>query len=473
MFATIEDLVAFMEAKSVVQLDLKFCIPRGAWRHVSLSANATSVERLKGGIGFDGSSVGFRAVESGDLVLIPDPTTAWIDPFNRFKTLSVLCEAHEADTLEPVSGDPRRIARRAEQLMRDTGIADRALFGPEFEFYVFDRVEFHNRLGASGYSIQSRETQWSDTEGGHGHYIQPMSGYHAIPPQDCHWELRTEIMEHLRAMGIDVYYHHHEVGGPGQVEIEIPLAPLRGAADTILAVKYVAKQTARAQGQTATFMPKPLHSEAGSGMHCHQTLWRGEQNLFYDEAGYAGLSQTALHYIGGLLLHGPALLALTNPSTNSFRRLIPGFEAPNKTFFSQANRSAAIRVPKYATSHDTKRIEFRPPDGTANAYVMLAAQLVAGLDGIQRKIDPGEHHFGPIDENVFAWPADKQRTIGSLPDSLSHALEALEADHEFLLAGGVFTRPFLEAWLLDRRNNDVAEVIGRPHPWEVEQYFNV
>jgi glutamine synthetase len=285
--------------------------------------------------------------------------------------------------------------------------------------------------------------------------------------------VRTEITQVLRSLGVPVYYHHHEVGGPGQVEIEIPLADLLLSADYAMTIKYVVKQVARLNDLTATFMPKPLHSEAGSGMHCHQVLWKGDRNLFFDEKGYAGLSDLALHYIGGILTHGPALLGLTNPSTNSYRRLVPGFEAPTKAFFSQANRSAAIRVPKYATDHDHKRIEFRSPDGTANIYLMETAQLMAGLDGIRKRIDPRAHNMGPIDENVFSWSAEKQATILSLPDSLESALDALERDHDFLTEGGVFTEPFLKAWIEDHRHNDVAEIIGRPHPWEIETYFDV
>jgi len=472
MFKTFEEALTYMEQNAVFQVDLKFVGPLGQWHHVSLPVAPELGSIAKRGVGFDGSSLGFKAVESGDMVLVPDPTSAWMDPFPSYSTMSFICDVREADTLADFPNDPRSVAKRAEQYLRDTKVADQVRFGPEFEFYVFDKVFFENKMGRSGYSVESAETDWNSPDGGHGHYIKPLRGYHAIPPQDCQWDLRTEITAHLQDVGIPVHYHHHEVGGPGQVEIEISLGSLTWASDATMSVKYIAKQTARKHGQTATFMPKPLHSEAGSGMHCHQTLWKGDTNLFFDPSGYAGLSSLARHYIAGLLHHGPALLALTNPSTNSYRRLIPGFEAPSKAFFSQANRSAAIRVPKYATTNETKRIEFRPPDATGNIYLVLAAQLMAGLDGILKKMDPTDMGFGPIDENVFRWSKEKQATVPSLPESLEEALDALERDHDFLLAGGVFTETLLDQWVRFKRG-EAADILGRPHPYEVEIYFDV
>ena len=469
MFSTFEEVISHIETHDIFQIDLKFTDPFGQWHHVSLPAESGAAEIAARGVGFDGSSLGFRAVESGDMVLVPDPTSAWIDPFAERPTLSFICDVKDADSLEQFPNDPRSVARRAEAYLRESGIADRLAIAPEFEFYVFDRVFFENQMGRSGYSIESQETDWNSPEGGHGHYIKRLKGYHAIPPQDCQWDLRSEMVASLQDMGIAIHYHHHEVGGPGQVEIEVPLQGLLTAADTVMTVKYVAKQTARRKNMTATFMPKPLHSEAGSGMHCHQTLWKGDHNLFFDEAGYAGLSETALKYIAGLLTHGPALLALTNPSTNSYRRLVPGFEAPNKAFFGKANRSAAIRVPKYAVTERTKRIEFRPPDATSNPYLMLAAQLMAGLDGIERGLD--SKRFGPIDENVFAWSREKQAQIPSLPGSLEEALDALEEDHEFLLKGGVFTESLLEQWI-EAKRVEANDILGRPHPYEIELYFD-
>ncbi len=470
MFKSFEEAVTFIRNHNIFQVDLKFVDPKGQWHHVSLPARTGQEEIARYGVGFDGSTLGFKGVEAGDMVLVPDPATAWVDPFCERPTLSFVCDVREADTLAEFPNDPRSVAKRAVAFLESTGIADRCSFGPEFEFYIFDRVYFNNQTGSASYQVESVETDWNAPEGGHGHYIKRLAGYHAIPPQDSQWNIRTEMVAVLMDMGIPVHYHHHEVGGPGQVEIEIPLGDLLWAADATMTVKYVAKQVARRHGMTATFMPKPLHSEAGSGMHCHQTLWKGGRNLFYDPDGYSGLSKLALHYVAGLLSHGRALLALTNPSTNSYRRLIPGFEAPNKAFFSQANRSAAIRVPKYATTEERKRIEFRPPDATGNIYLMLAAQLMAGLDGILKEMDPSP--FGPIDENVFAWPRERQGTIPSLPTTLEEALDALEEDHEFLLQGGVFTESLLEQWIRMKRG-EASDILGRPHPYEIELYFDV
>ena len=315
--------------------------------------------------------------------------------------------------------------------MRLSGIADRSLWGPEFEFYIFDNVAFDNGVNHASYRLDSNEADWNSATGGHGHYIPLHGGYHAIPPKDQLYNLRSEMTLHLEAMGVPVKYHHHEVGGPGQSEIETPMMGLVAAGDATMLVKYVTKMTAHAHGKTVTFMPKPLYGEAGSGMHFHQHLFKGGRNLFYDAKGYGCMSQTALYYIGGLLKHGPALLALTNPSTNSYRRLVPGFEAPVNAFFSLGNRSAAVRIPKYANQPDTARLEFRPPDATCNVYLALAGQLLAGLDGIRNKIDPTELGYGPIDANIFAWSDAQRSGIQKLPASMREAMEALDARPRF------------------------------------------
>ena len=334
-------------------------------------------------------------------------------------------------------------------------------------------MSYENGINRAYYEIFSAEADWNSAQGGHGHYIPVHGGYHAIPPKDSLYKLRTEISSHLEKMGVPVKYHHHEVGGPGQCEIETPMMGLVAAGDATMIIKYVTKMTAHSHGQTATFMPKPLYGEAGSGMHFHQHLFKGKKNVFYDAKGYGCLSQEAFHYIGGLLLHGPALLAITNPSTNSYRRLVPGYEAPVNSFFSLGNRSAAVRIPKYANQPDTARMEFRPPDATGNVYLMLAAMLMAGLDGIKNKIDPTTHGFGPIDQNIFAWTDEQRAGIKSLPSSLNEALHALETDHEFLTEGGVFNEDLIHQWVDYKRNVEYFAVRNRPHPYEMSLYFDV
>jgi glutamine synthetase len=426
MFTTFEEARCYVEENSVQMVEFT---PR----------------LLEAGVGFDGSAVGLKSVKAGDMVLVPDLSTGFVDPFWDMPTLSFICATLEADTKEVFLNDPRNIALRA----------------------------YENEMNRSGYSVESGEAAWRSGAGGHGHYIPLHGGYHAIPPKDTLYNLRAEMSLHLQAMGVPIKYHHHEVGGPGQCEIETPLMGLLEAGDTTMIVKYVTKMVAHRRGQTATFMPKPLHGEAGSGMHFHQHLFKGDQNVFYDPAGYGLLSQAALYYIGGLLLHGPALLAFTNPSTNSYRRLVPGFEAPVNAFFSIGNRSAAVRIPRYATQPDQVRFEFRPPDATCNVYLALAAQLLAGLDGVRRQIDPTEAGFGPIDADIFSWTDEQRATIQPLPASLKESMDALAADHDFLLAGGVFSEDLIERWIAFKMDEEYYQVRNRPHPYEMELYFDV
>ncbi len=362
----------------------------------------------------------------------------------------------------------------AEEFLRETGIADQSRWGPEFEFYIFDSVAFENEINCSGYQVESAEANWRSGDGGHGHYIPLHGGYHAIPPKDALYQMRTQISTTLEAMGVPVKYHHHEVGGPGQCEIETPMINgAVGAGDVVMKVKYVTKMVAHAAGQTATFMPKPLYGEAGNGMHFHQHLFKNDQNAFYAADGYGKLSQEALYFIGGLLAHGPAVLAFTNPSTNSYRRLVPGFEAPVNAFFSIGNRSAAVRIPKYADQPHTARIEFRPPDASGNPYLMVAAQLMAGIDGILNRIDPTEHGYGPIDEDIFSWSPERLGTIKPLPSSLKEALDALAQDNAFLQAGGVFDDEMIADWIEHKLHQEYYAVRNRPHPYEMELYFDV
>ena len=473
MFQTFNDAQELVAQSSVQMIDLKFCDLWGRWHHLTIPASQFKPTLMTQGIGFDGSSVGLKSVKSGDMVLIPDLATGVIDPFWDAPTLSFICNTHEAGTLAVFPNDPRNIARRAEQFLAETGVADESHWGPEFEFYVFDEVAWENQANRAGYHLESQEADWNSPQGGHGHYIPLHGGYHAIPPKDQLYNLRAEMSIHLEALGVEVKYHHHEVGGPGQCEIETPLVGLLAAGDMTMWVKYVSKMTANSHGKTVTFMPKPLYGEAGSGMHFHQMLRKAGQNVFYDAAGYGCMSQHALWYIGGLLAHGPALLALTNPSTNSYRRLVPGYEAPVNAFFSLGNRSAAVRIPKYADQPETARMEFRPPDATCNPYLALAAQLLAGLDGIRQQIDPTLAGFGPIDADIFAWSSDQRGAIKHLPGSLHEALAALEADHEFLLAGDVFAEEMLEQWIAHKRDVEYYPVRNRPHPYEMQLYFDV
>ncbi len=472
-FQSLAEAQQFVQERGIRVVDLKFCDLWGRWHHLTISANQFTPDLMAMGVGFDGSSVGLKSVKAGDMVLIPDLATGRLDPFYADPALSFICSTREASTLAVFANDPRNIAQRAEAYLQETGIADESRWGPEYEFYVFDGVAYENGVNRAGYRLDSQEADWNSGAGGLGHYIPLHGGYHAIPPKDRLYNLRTEMMLRLEDMGVPVKYHHHEVGGPGQVEIETEMMGLLAAGDATMLAKYVTKMTAVSHNLAVTFMPKPLYGEAGNGMHFHQHLFKNGRNLFYGPNGYANLSQVARYYIGGLLAHGAALLAITNPSTNSYRRLVPGFEAPVNAFFSLGNRSAAVRIPKYAHQPETTRIEFRPPDATGNIYLMLAAQLMAGLDGIQRQIDPTEAGFGPIDENVFSWDERQKSAIKALPDTLEEALQALEADHAFLLAGGVFSPELIAQWIDFKRETEYLQVRNRPHPYEMALYFDV
>ncbi len=472
MFDTLESVKDFIAENGVKVIDLKFTDLWGGWHHLTLPASQFTQELMHEGIGFDASSVGFRSVKSGDMVLIPNLETGVMDPFWDERALSFISTAYEADTKELYAHDPRNIALKAETYMRSLGVADRSIWGPEFEFYIFNSVSFENQINASGYRVHSEEVNWKPNLDGDGFFNALHGGYHAAPPRDRYYNLRAKITSHLEGMNVPVKYHHHEVGGPGQMEIEVPLMGILDAGDAGMLIKYATKMAAQKAGVTATFMPKPLFGEAGNGLHFHQYLAQGGKNVFYDPDGYAKLSKTAFHYIAGLLVHGRALLALTNPITNSYKRLVPGFEAPVNAFFSLGNRSAAIRIPKYANKPDTTRIEFRPPDAACNIYLALAAQLMAGLDGIKRQLDPTELGFGPIDANVFDWTSSEREQIMSLPGSLEEALEALENDHDFLLEGDVFSEELLQKWIDRKREKDIPQIRNRPHPYEIEMYFD-
>jgi len=472
MFTNLDQAQAYVRDNKIAMIDLKFSDLTGRWHHVTLPASQFNGNLLRDGVGFDASSVGLKPLKAGDMVLLPDLSAAFRDPFWEAPTLSFIASAYDADSKRPFPRDPRHIAKRAEEYMQELGVADESRWGPEYEFYVFDSVAFENAVNTASYRVESGEADWQSARGGHGYLIPRHGGYHVIPPKDQLYNLRSEMVTVLEELGVEVKYHHHEVGGPGQCEIETPMMGLLRSGDVTQMVKYVAKMVAHRHGQTATFMPKPLYGEAGSGMHFHQHLFKNGQNVFYDAQGYGKLSQTALYYIGGLLQHGGAVLAFTNPSTNSYRRLVPGFEAPVNAFFSLGNRSAAIRIPKYADQPETARFEFRPPDAASNIYLALAAQLLAGLDGIRQRLDPSALGFGPIDQNIFTWTEEQRQTIKPLPSSLREAVEALERDHDFLLQGGVFDAGQIAEWVRVKKE-EYYNVRNRPHPYEVELYFDV
>jgi glutamine synthetase len=473
MFQDYRQVKLYVDENDIRVVDLKYCDLWGRWHHLTIPAAQFSSDLLGRGIGFDGSSVGLKSVKAGDMVLMPDLSTGYQDPFWDAPALSFICATVNADTLDIFANDPRNIAKQAEAYLRSSGIGNQSRWGPEFEFYVFDSVAYENEIHRAGYRFDSSSAEWSSASGSSGVFIAPHGGYHAIPPKDRFHNFRNEIAFHLEAMGVPVKYHHHEVGSPGQLEIEIPMIGLVPAGDAIMLFKYIAKMVAAQHNKAVTFMPKPLYGEAGSGMHFHQQLFDQDRNLFYSAEGYGHLSQMARHYIGGLLYHGAAVLALTNPSTNSYRRLVPGYEAPVNAFYSLGNRSAAIRIPKYAKKPNSARFEFRPPDATCNPYLALAAQLMAGLDGIEQKMDPTELGFGPIDADIFSWTDEQRASIKPLPTSLDSALKALSDDHEFLLAGGVFSRELIEEWIDHKREAEYNQVRNRPHPYEMSLYFDV
>lgn len=411
------------------------------------------------------------------MLLIPDAESAFVDPFIREPTLSLICDVYDPDGLKPYSRDPRYIARKAEKYMASTGIADAAYFGPELEFFIFDDVQFDvlTPYKGMGYSINSNEAIWNSNHNSTpnlGHRPRFKEGYFPVPPTDTQTDIRNEMAETMMRMGMKIELHHHEVATAGQAEIGIRFNTLTRMADQTMMYKYAVKNVALRNGKTATFMPKPLFGDNGSGMHTHQSLWKGGEPLFFDRDGYAMLSRTALYYIGGLLTHAHSLLAFCSPSTNSYKRLVPGYEAPVNLVFSSRNRSAAVRIPMYSDNPKSKRIEFRPPDGTCNPYLAFAAMLMAGLDGIQNKIDPTEAGFGPINKNIYHLPEEEKKKIKSVPGSLDEALAALEKDHDYLTKGGVFSEEFINAWIEYKRTTEIDPVRIRTHPYELYLYYD-
>ena len=476
MFHGADDLLAYVEEHGIETIDVRFCDLPGVMQHFTIPAQFLTEDVFEDGLSFDGSSIrGFQKIHESDMTLLPDPSSAFIDPFRTSKTLVMNWFVHDPLTKEAYSRDPRNIARKAMEYLKSTGIGDTAYMGPEAEFYVFDSVRFETKSNAGYYFIDSEAGAWnsgaeSDADGrlNRGYKVKYKGGYFPVPPVDHFADLRDEMVKHLQDAGLVIERAHHEVGTAGQSEIAVRYGELLEAADNLMKYKYIIKNTAWVNGKTATFMPKPIFGDNGSGMHVHQSLWKDGVPLFADEAGYAGLSDIARWYIGGTLHHAPSLLAFTNPTANSYHRLVPGFEAPVNLVYSQRNRSACIRIPITGPNPKAKRMEFRCPDPSANPYLAFSAMLLAGLDGIQNKIEP----LPPVDKDLYELPPDEHAEIATVPASLEAALDALEADHEYLLAGDVFTADLIEAWI-DLKRDDVNALRLRPHPHEFEMYFDL
>lgn len=478
MFNNYNELVKFCDDKGIMMLDFKIIDLVGRWHHLSVPISRLNQGIFEDGIGFDGSSYGYSAIEKSDMIFIPDMKTAFIDPFCDVTTLSMIADIYEIRNKEKYrfSGDPRYIAEKAEELLRSTGIADDSMMGPEFEFYLFDHVSYETRHEHQEVLIDSVQAPWNtnDKRGTNlGYKMHQQNGYHAALPYDVTNDIRSNMVLDLENAGVPVKYHHHEVGAAGQVEIEVELGALKTMADRAMMVKYIVKNAAIRNGKTATFMPKPIYGEAGSGMHVHIMLKKDGRNLFYSEDGYSNLSREALYFIGGILKHSPALLGFTNPSTNSYKRLVPGFEAPVSICYAVANRSSVIRIPGYATSPEKKRFEFRPSDATSNPYLCFSALLLAGIDGIINKIDPEKEGFGPIEANMYDLPEEEKSKIGVLPRSLVEALDSLRKDCGFLERGGVFDRHFINNWINYKYEREYVPTSTVPTPYEFGLYYDL
>jgi glutamine synthetase len=471
---TPKDVVNLIKEKGIQMIDVKFVDLPGIFHHLTVPAAVIDEEVLVTGLPFDGSSIrGFRGIAESDMVLLPDLDTVVFDPFVEGPTLSMFVDVKEPG-LKDYIRDPRGVAKRAEAHLKSSGIADLSYWGPELEFFMFDNVRFQTGPDASFYFIESGEAHWNVGRGdspNSGYKVKYQQGYFRALPIDDQTNIRTAMTRQLQEMGFVVERHHHEVASAGQNEINFRFSTLVDAADKASMYKYVIKNVARAYGKTVTFMPKPLYKNSGSGMHSNQSLAKDGRNLFYKEGGYANLSQEALWYIGGLLTHAPALLAITNPSTNSYKRLVPGYEAPVNLVFSKGNRSAAVRVPSNFASPKTTRVEFRTPDPMANPYLAFSAMLMAGLDGIRRQIDPTKAGFGPVDKDIYHLSDAEKAQIGAVPTTLRAVVDALREDHEFLLQGGVFSKELIETWIA-MKEEEIAALETRPHPVEFEMYFD-
>jgi glutamine synthetase len=470
--ASPEQVLAMARERGVQIVDLRFTDLFGMWQHFSIPVTELSADLFTDGIGFDGSSIrGFQHIHESDMILIGDPSTAVVDPLSRIPTMLLTCDVYDPVTRGRYTRDPRFIAQKAEEYVRKSGIATTVYFGPEAEFFVFDEVRYDQSAHQAFYMVDSSEGIWNsgrDEKPNLGYKPRHKEGYFPVPPSDSLQEFRSELVLKMQEAGIEVEVHHHEVATAGQCEVDMRFKSLTRMGDQMQLYKYLVKMLARAHFKTATFMPKPLFGDNGSGMHCHQSLWKDGVNLFYDPHGYAHLSQLARWYIGGLLKHSPALLAFVAPTTNSYRRLVPGFEAPVNLVYSKRNRSAAVRIPVYSSNPKAVRIEYRPPDPLANPYLAFAAMTMAGLDGIRNKIDPGE----PMDVDLYELPPEEAARVKQVPGSLEEALAALEADHAFLLEGDVFTRDVIATWIETKRKKEVDYIRLRPHPSEFYLYYD-
>jgi glutamine synthetase len=454
-------------------VDLKFIDLPGLWQHFTVPISELSEESFESGFGFDGSSIrGFQDIHESDMLLMPDAATATVDPFSE-STLSLICNVKDPETKKPYSRDPRYVAMKAEEYLKKSGIAEVSYWGPEAEFFILDSVRYNQNEKGGFYFVDSKEAIWNSGEEEEGHNLgykpRHKEGYFPVAPTDSLQNIRNEIVSTLIESGIHIEAHHHEVATAGQCEIDMRFGPLVKMADQLMMFKYIIKNVAVKHNKTATFMPKPIFNDNGSGMHVHQSLWKGSKNVFFDREGYAMLSQTAKYYIGGLLKHAPALCGLIAPTTNSYKRLVPGFEAPVNLVYSRRNRSACVRIPMYSENEKSKRIEFRTPDPSCNPYLAFAAMLMAGLDGIKNKTDPGKS----LDKDIYDLSPEEAKEILSVPGSLKESLDALEADHKFLLEGGVFTQDVIDMWIAYKRVNEIDPVRLRPHPWEFHLYFDI
>jgi glutamine synthetase len=474
MFKSNDEVKKYLKESGVEFVDVRFIDLPGVMQHFNMPTAAFDDAAFEDGLMFDGSSIrGFQAINESDMKLLPDPKTAYIDPFRKAKTLVMNFAVVDPYTGEPYSRDPRGVAGKAEAYLKSTGIADTCFFGPEAEFYVFDDVRYDFQANEGYYHIDSIEGAWNTgrvEEGGNrGYKTRFKGGYFPVPPVDHFADIRDDMVAKLIEVGLQVERSHHEVGTAGQGEINYKFNTLQHAADEVMLFKYIIKNVAWEHGKTATFMPKPLFGDNGSGMHCHQSLWKDGEPLFYDEKGYGGLSDLARWYIGGLLHHAPSLLAFTNPTVNSYHRLVPGYEAPVNLVYSARNRSACIRIPVTGSNPKAKRIEFRVPDPSSNPYLAMSAMLMAGLDGIKNRIEP----HAPVDKDLYELPPDEAANIPQVPGSLTAVLDALEEDNEYLQAGGVFTADLIETWIDYKRTNEVAPIQLRPHPYEFELYYDI
>ncbi len=474
MFKTPQEVIDYIRETDVKFLDIRFTDLPGVQQHFNIPASTVDLDFFEVGQMFDASSIrGFATIAESDMQLIPDVTTAYIDQFRAERTLIMVFDIYNPRTGEIYSKDPRQVAKKAEQFLASTGIADTAFFAPEAEFYILDSVRYETTPRRTFFEIDSEEAHWNsatDYEGGNlGNTTALKGGYFPVSPVDKQADLRDDISLRLIEAGLQLERSHHEVGAPGQAEINYRFDTMVSAADDVLKFKYIVKNTAELWGKTATFMPKPVFGDNGSGMHTHMSLWANGEPLFYDENGYAGLSDTARWYIGGILKHAPSLLAFTNPTINSYRRLVKGYEAPVNLAYSAGNRSAAIRIPLTGSNPKAKRIEFRAPDASGNPYLAFAAQLMAGIDGIRNRIEPGE----PIDKDLYELPPEEAANIPQVPGSLGEALAALEADHAYLLEGGVFTEELIQTWINLKNETELLPMAVRPHPYEFDLYHGV